>query len=374
MSRASRALLASALRRRALQRDRGLRLAPGLVLVLGLIASASTQAQTRPLTPSPMQAPTQAPTQGDAESQAIDAWLLRVHEAARHQNFVGTFVVSSGTGLSSARIWHACDGQQQLERIDSLTGEPRTTFRQDEQVVTFYPHSRVAVIEDRAAFGLFPHGAQAVPGTASLGALYRLRRVGSARMVGLESEVVELLPKDTARYGYRIWSERQSGLVVQLQTVAADGQVLEQAAFSELQLGARLSLEQLRARMHATHGYQLRRPSVQAVSALEEGWILRAPVAGFAPQGCFSRSLAPPAADGKAADTTLQWLFSDGLATVSLFITRFDPERAARPGVLALGGATHSVARRLDDWWVTAVGEVPPDTLVAFTQALARAP
>jgi sigma-E factor negative regulatory protein RseB len=35
-------------------------------------------------------------------------------------------------------------------------------------------------------------------------------------------------------------------------------------------------------------------------------------------------------------------------------------------------GATHTLSKRFGAWWVTAVGEVPQATLVAFIQALER--
>jgi sigma-E factor negative regulatory protein RseB len=60
---------------------------------------------------------------------------------------------------------------------------------------------------------------------------------------------------------------------------------------------------------------------------------------------------------------------------VSLFIERYDAARAPRDGVLTIG-ATNAIRRRLpepaSDWWLTAVGEVPPQTLNAFAQSLAR--
>jgi sigma-E factor negative regulatory protein RseB len=72
----------------------------------------------------------------------------------------------------------------------------------------------------------------------------------------------------------------------------------------------------------------------------------------------------------------MQWTFSDGLASVSLFLEPYDAQRQAKEVLLALG-ATYTMTRRLTDkdgdWWLTAVGEVPPQTLDAFAQSLARA-
>ena len=68
----------------------------------------------------------------------------------------------------------------------------------------------------------------------------------------------------------------------------------------------------------------------------------------------------------------MQWMFSDGLATVSLFVEAFDAKRHVREGVADLGGATRTQTRRLDGWWITAVGEVPASTLALFAQGLER--
>ena len=72
----------------------------------------------------------------------------------------------------------------------------------------------------------------------------------------------------------------------------------------------------------------------------------------------------------------MQWTFSDGLASVSLFVEPYDAQRKPREVLLALG-ATYTLTRRLVDkdgeWWLTAVGEVPPQTLDAFAQSLTRA-
>jgi sigma-E factor negative regulatory protein RseB len=68
----------------------------------------------------------------------------------------------------------------------------------------------------------------------------------------------------------------------------------------------------------------------------------------------------------------MQWVFSDGVATVSLFVEAYDPQLHLREGLTDMGGATRTRTRRINDWWVTVVGEVPPATLHAFANALER--
>ena len=91
---------------------------------------------------------------------------------------------------------------------------------------------------------------------------------------------------------------------------------------------------------------------------------------GFRSEKCYRRSAAKES-------PLVQWIFSDGLVTVSLFMEPFDRQRHQGEGVASMG-ATHTLTRRLvdraGDWWVTAVGEVPLPTLQAFVQGLQRRP
>lgn len=342
------------------------RAACGLALAGPLAVHAQTPAGTQPAEPASAGVSAgEGATQGE---RSVSDWLLRMHNASRKRAYVGTFVVSSGTAnLSSARIWHVCNGDEQVERVEALTGAPRSTFRHNDQVVTFLPESKVAQTERRESLGLFPNLLRAPD--SSIPEFYGAKRVGSERVAGFDADVVRVMAKDKLRYGYRIWSEKKTGLVVKLQTLDVDGAVLEQAAFSELQLDAPVRMDKLSAMMANTAGYRVEKVDMQKTTALAEGWALKGDVPGFKPMSCFKRPVAGLTPDVQGG--TLQWIFSDGLASVSLFIENFDAKRHAREGFMAMG-ATQSFSQRVSDWWITVVGEVPPQTLKAFAQALER--
>ena len=308
-----------------------------------------------------------AGVEAGADHRSLDAWLVRMHEASRRRAYIGTVVVSDGVNMASARIWHVCDGTQQIERVVTLTGAPRTTFRRNDQVVTFLPQSMVVVTERRESLGLFPNLLRA--GGAMVGQFYQARLVGHERVAGLEADVVLIEPVDRLRFGYRIWSDQNTGLVLKLQTLNGDGQVLEQVAFSELQLDAPVSLQKLSRMMGNTEGYRIERVESAPTTALSEGWTVANPVPGFQSVSCRKRPVVP--LNGNTPETAMQWVFSDGLATVSLFVQPFDPGRQPAEGATALG-ATHTLTRRHGTWWVTAVGEAPLQTLAAFVQGLER--
>jgi sigma-E factor negative regulatory protein RseB len=313
----------------------------------------------------------QAPVlaQSVATESSLNAWLLRVHQAARQSVYTGTFVVSSSGGMASARIWHVCDGTEQLERVESLSGTPRAIFRNNDQVVTFFPQSRIAVAEVRESLGLFPNLLKS--NDSAIGDFYQLKALGNERIAGFDADVFQLVPKDQLRYGYRVWNEKRTGLIIQLQTLDLNGRVLEQSAFSELQLGAVINVAKL-SRSGNTDGYRVVRPDLQKTTAEAQGWTLQRAVDGFKPMGCYQRGAVVQSGPEGSAQSTMQWVFSDGVATVSLFVEAFDARRHAREGATDMGGATRTLTRRIDNWWATAVGEVPLVTLSAFTQALER--
>ncbi len=301
----------------------------------------------------------------------LNAWLNRVHQAARQSVYTGTFVVSSGSSMASARIWHVCDGAQQLERVETLSGIPRAIFRRNDQVVTFFPQTRVAITEVRESLGVFTNLLNS--SDASIGDFYHLKALGRERIAGFEADVLQLVPVDQWRYGYRVWTEKKTGLIIQMQTLDLGNRVLEQAAFSDLQLDAAVNVGKL-SRSGNTDGYRVLHPDLQKTTAEAQGWAMQRSVDGFKPMGCYQRPVVVPAgaAGGGTPSSSMQWVFSDGIATVSLFVEAFDARRHVREGATDMGGATRTWARRIDNWWVTAVGEVPPETLNAFAQSLER--
>jgi sigma-E factor negative regulatory protein RseB len=330
----------------------GRRLANGVlalsaVAAMGLATAASAGGRSADAKP------------GVRGERTVNEWLARMHDASRRRSYVGTFVVSSSNGsMSSSRIWHACDGQRQVERVESLSGAPRSTFRKDDEVLTFLPESRTVRTERREALGIFPELVR--PEESAIAEFYTAQRVGAERVAGFEADIVEVLPKDPLRFGYRIWSEKKSGLVVKVQTLDDAGKVLEQAAFSELQMDAPVRMDRLAQMMAVPEGWRVEKADAVRTTAAAEGWALKTPVAGFKPMNSYKRP----------SESVLQWTFSDGLASVSLFVEAYDRQRHAQEGMFA-SGATNTLTRRVaQDWWVTAVGEVPAQTLKAFVLSL----
>ena len=305
-------------------------------------------------------------TAGAPPSRSVTEWLTRMHEASRQRAYTGTLVVSSASTMSASRIWHICDGTQQMERVETLTGAPRSTIRHNNDVITFVPEDKVAWVDKRESLGVFPELLRTP--SNSLPEFYSVRETAAERVAGHLADVVDILPRDALRFGYRIWSEKKTGLVVKLQTLGEQGAVLEQVAFSELQLDAPVRMDKLKRLMNDTRGYDVHQLVLRKTTAEAEGWRLKEPVPGFQPMSCHTRDAGTPSSPGAAP---MQWVFSDGLASVSLFVEPFDAQRHGAEKS-AVTGATHSLTRRVGAYWLTALGEVPPATLRRFATALER--
>ena len=341
---------------------------PLIAVTLTAAAAAcwpAASAQPRAASTQPRAASTQAP------SMDVRAWLLRIHEAASHRNFQGIFVVSGGGNIASARIAHYRDGPDQYEFIESLDGRQRKVFRFNDVVHTLWPASHVALVERRGFLSSFPALLQG--GGDGLAEWYEVKDEGLDRMAGYQANVMSVKARDAYRYGYRLWADRDSGLLLRADVIGERGDVLETSAFSEVSIGVRPQSDDVIASMKKLDGYQVVRPVLAPTTLDAQGWSMRKLAPGFRLVGCVSRQIVPEG--GEAADPALppvvQSVYSDGLTYVSVFIEAYRADRHARP-MLALLGATLTLAQRHGDWWVTVVGDTPAATLKLFAASLER--
>ena len=65
-------------------------------------------------------------------------------------------------------------------------------------------------------------------------------------------------------------------------------------------------------------------------------------------------------------------VYSDGLAAVSVYIERSDPESSPETGFRQLG-TTHAFSRLADDMLITVVGDVPSITVRTIADAVVKA-
>jgi sigma-E factor negative regulatory protein RseB len=314
-------------------------------------------------------------TSGDplVEARETHAWLTRIQEAANKRNFSGTVVVSAGGTMASTRIAHYCDGRDQFERIDSLDGQVRNVFRHNDVVHTVWPQRRVAVVEQRDKMVSFPGLLQA--GSERVQDFYDLKPVAQERVAGHEAHVLLLRPRDKLRFGYRLWADKATGLLLRSEVLGERGEVLESSAFSEVSIGIRPQYESVLQALKRLDGFRMVKPVRVHTSLEAEGWTIKASVPGFQRVSCVKRKFEGDSSQAKPSsknsEQLLQTVYSDGLTYVSIFIEPYNPERHARPMRAAIG-ATQTMMRREGNWWVTVMGDVPAATLRQFANGVER--
>ncbi|KAK46957.1 sugar dehydratase [Caballeronia jiangsuensis] len=318
-------------------------------------------------------AATSSYAQGDdpaAVRKSAASLLNRIHEAAQQQNYEGTFVYQRGATVQSSRITHvATRGDGEYESLESLDGAQRKMLRHDDDMFTFVPERHLLVVEHRQNRDSFP-ALLSTSGDQVL-SVYEPKLLGNDRVAGVESQVLELDPKDSYRFAYKLWADAKTGLLLRAQTLDPDGQVLEQLSFSQVRIGGPIDKTPIANGIRGTSGWTIVRPPVQPVDMEAQGWQLTPNIAGFRK----IRELRRPMASSQQGQPPIpvdQAVFSDGLATISVFVEPV--EKNTRKEGAGNSGATHVLVKRRGDFWITLLGEVPQATLQQFASTIEYKP
>lgn len=289
-----------------------------------------------------------------AQTDAL-GWLRKIQDATHNLSYSGTFVYQHGGRSETSRITRLAAAD--TERLEVLDGMPRELVRTRDTVRCYLPESHVVKVERRAAERNFPALLPGEPNTLlsnyaiSLG---EVRRIG-----GFECQGVVLAPKDNLRYGYRLYADTASGMLVRATTVDAAGSQIEQFTFTQLAIG-RVTPDMVKPR-HAGTGWRVE--DAAAAPARLDGWSLNADLPGFHKVVELTRRMGESKPVG-------QLVFSDGLAAVSVFIEPLAPQREPPRTGLASLGAIHIYTREVANHMVTVVGEAPAASVQRIANAV----
>ena len=294
--------------------------------------------------------PLAAQAQGDAMQ-----WLQRAGQAAQKLSYTGTFVYQSGGGAETSRITHLVDAAGEAERLEVLDGSPREVVRINDEVKCYLPENRTIIVERRPARRSFP-ALLPVSFGGSIGESYVVKKGAAARVAGLDTHSILIEPRDGLRYGHQWWVDAQSGLLVKASLIGERGDPLETFAFTELRIGEPIGREAIKpsARMQS-HDWHVRQTHSTDSKADEGVWNFRATLPGFRKISGMKRQVRADASPGS------HWVFSDGLAAISVFI---DPLTQPQPetGLFKMG-AVNVYKRLLGEHLVVVMGDVPHATL-----------
>jgi sigma-E factor negative regulatory protein RseB len=265
------------------------------------------------------------------------------------------------------RIIHRVDSHGRItERLVSLDGSGREIVRDDAEVVCYLPDKRVVLVEKRTDSNSL---VSALPVyNDALENSYKIERSGGVvKALGRKTQIIEVQPRDQYRYGYRLWLDQETAMPLKSQLCDNNGNVIEQILFAELNLRDRIPANELKASITG-EGFRWLRQDDRAAPVAQNavvGWSVTQLPAGFRLTTWRMQIIAG------SPTPVRQLVYSDGLASVSVFIEPRGAQLVPLHGLAKVGGA-FAFSRDLDGHQVTAVGEVPPATVEAIAAGVMR--
>jgi len=299
-----------------------------------------------------------------AEDEAHQ-WLAAMNEALAGHNYQGEFLHVANGHIERLRIVHRVKDGRVAERLVNLSGSGREIIRHDAALECYLPDERKVLVESQAEAG------------SMLGTLpafdthldnYRLELGERAMMLGRPARVLAVNPRDGYRFGYRLWIDEANKMPVRTDLCDAAGNMLEQVLFTSLHVGGPIADAAFRPDVDASAFDWVRQGgSAQNRAAEELPWRLLQLPPGFRIHSSVEQRL--PGSE----HPVMHLVLSDGLASVSVFIEEPPaPPRQASEGQGRVGAA-FVYARVVGGYQVTAVGEVPPQTVELIAAGVAPA-
>jgi sigma-E factor negative regulatory protein RseB len=283
--------------------------------------------------------------------------LQQVQSAAKKTSYSGTFVYQQGNQIRTSRITHGFDAEVEIEKLEILDGKPREYIRRNGEVSCFLPESKLIQVEKNLSQEEFP--ALLNQNVHLLPESYIVKKAQMSRVAGLECQVLSLQPKDNMRYGFRLCVEKNSGLLLGIQTLNPQNDVIEQIAFTQVSIG---DVDKSKLKPSFPNVSQWKTENMTLQANVNSGWVVKNLPAGFK-KTLETRRFIPISANASGTDANqmkshqvVQLMFSDGLSTISVFV---EPNTGGRTEGSLQQGAMTIMGKRLGDSWLTVVGEVP---------------
>ena len=305
-----------------------------------------------------------------ANSYALDdAWFLlqKSAHAARELNYQGVFMYQNGKQTRSVQITHMNNAGQELTRNVVLdngvnsgqANQPREVYSQGKDIVIFRPQNQKMVIEKRRGQNLFP--AMLPTDLVAIKSSYTARIGALEYVAGREAQVIVLVPNDAFRYSYKIWADTEYGLLLKMSLIDSKNQTLEQIEFSQLSMLNSHDENWFKPTIDVKKSYVMQ--DATAINQITNDWIV-----AELPNGYAKVDHRAIVVSGKSAPVD-QVIFSDGIASVSLFIEPLTKGMHPKMGHMVIG-STNICANVINGYQITVVGEVPAATVMQIAKAV----
>jgi len=296
-----------------------------------------------------------------ADGDAL-SWLQRIHAATQKLSYTGTFVYRNGDQAETLRIVHSVGRHGTSERLETLDGQPREVVRNGDEVKCYLPDSKTIKIDKQTDHKVFP--ALLPENLQDIGEHYDVRTGAIERVAGRECQAIVLQPRDKLRYGRKLWADTKTGMLLKSQTFNDKSEPLEQFAFTEIRIGGKIDYKQLKSRFLAeSRGWHVDETGAAVSSLAASGWSIDPELPGFKKVTELKRTQAGSGEVGHV-------IYSDGLIALSVFIEPLANKSAIPPPGLSHQGAINIYSRKVADYLVTAVGEVPAESVKKLAESV----
>jgi sigma-E factor negative regulatory protein RseB len=289
--------------------------------------------------------------------------LSKIATAAHNLNYTGAFVYRRAGHEETSHIAHVLVDGQEIERIVVLDGSPREVVRHGQQVRCFLPEEDLLIIEDQSRQKRFP--ALLPAGLSDLARHYSVKPGSKARVAGIDAQTILLEPKDAMRYAHELWMDPISGLLLKSTLLSERGQVLESFSFTQVNIGGSVDPVALKPR-YESRAYKVQKVRSDEMRADDLAWSFKDIPSGFRKINAMRRK------NPNKEQESLQVVFSDGLAAISIFI---EPSAAneSDTGTESFG-PMHVYRRKAGDFRYIVIGEVPAEAVRRLGDGIERKP
>jgi len=299
-----------------------------------------------------------------ARAQDAATWLGKAAKAARELTYVGTIVYQHGPRVETSRLTHLYENGAEYEKLVNLDGPAREVIRSQGEVRCYYPDAKIVRVEPRTFRNVFP--SLSTQQQQALAQFYEFRVGDAARVAGLDAQAIVFEPRDGLRYGHKFWVHRDTGLLLKARLINEKGEVVEQFAFTDIAIGVRVERDQVKPSWAGTPpDWQLREGTAGDAVKQDTGWSVTRPPPGFVKITEGFRTLR-----GKR-DPVAHLVFSDGLVAVSVFVESIPSVPGQALGTMRQGGL-NVYSMKVDDHFVTVLGEAPAATVRQIALSVAR--
>jgi len=288
------------------------------------------------------------------DDQTVEMWLQKMHHAAHMLNYTGKFVYQQDKQLSLMNIVHAVTDEGEREKLVSMDDTGREVIREKDRVTCILPDSKSVMVEKgrpKVQFPpMFPVKLDQLKGQYT----FHVDRV--EKIAGQRAQKLIIKPADMYRYGHRLWVDQNTGLLLKTQLLDEHGKLLEQFMFTEIQFLDKVPEELLKPRSTSEYTwYEAQDTTEPETKDTNHVWQVQELPNGFVND--MTRYHRMP--DKMPVE---HLVFTDGLASVSVFIEKNQQKEPSLVGASRMG-AVNAYGRTIDNYHIITVGEVPRKTV-----------